>query len=72
MKKIVIETKTSIRRVDLVLCNVYGKHFYSKIKRGQIYVYFSKHLSDEQLNQICKQLSLEVFSKSSARAILRN
>ena len=72
MKKIVIETKISIRRVNNVMKEVYGGHFYSQIKRGQIYIYCSTHLSDEQLYRICNSLSLELVSKSSARAVLRH
>ena len=49
MKKIVIETKISIKRVNNVLRTVCGDGFCSKPKRGQIYVYCSNHISDEQL-----------------------
>lgn len=71
MKKIVIETKMSIRSVKDAIKKVTGKGCSSKFKRGQIYVYCSDHITDEQLIQICDKLSLEIISKSGARATLR-
>lgn len=72
MKKIVIETRTSLKKVNDAIKKVYGDEFSAKFKRGSIYVYFQKHISDEQLDKLCKELSLELVSKSSARATLRH
>lgn len=72
MKKIVIETKMPIRRVNSVIKEVYGDNFYSSLKRGQVYIYCATHISDAQIYQICNSLSLELVSKSSARAVLRH
>lgn len=72
MKKIVIETKTSINRVNAIIKKAYGENFYSKIKRGHIYIYCATNISDKQLFQICDSLSMELVSKSSARAVLRH
>ena len=71
MKKIVIETKMSIRNVKDTIKKVTGKGCSSKFNRGKVYVYCSDHITDEQLSQICDKLSLEIISKSGARAILR-
>ena len=72
MKKIVIETKISIKRVNSIIRKIYGQNFFSKFKRGQIYVYCYEHISDDQLFQICQELSLEIVSKFPARATLRH
>lgn len=72
MKKIVVETKMPLRRINRVIKGVCEQAFSSQIKRGQIYIYFSKHLTDEQLIKIAQMLSLEIISKSSARAVLRH
>lgn len=71
MKKIVIDTKMPIRSVKDTIKKVTGKGCSSKYMRGQVYVYCSDHITDEQLNQICDKLSLDIISKSGARAILR-
>ena len=72
MRKMVLQTKLSRRRITDVIKRRVNVPFTITVKRGQLYVFFAQHIDETVVASIARSLCMEVVSMSSARATLRH
>ena len=72
MRKMVLQTKLSRRRITDVIKRRVNVPFTITVKRGQLYVFFAQHIDETVVASIARSLCMEVVSRSSARATLRH
>lgn len=72
MKMVYIQgKKISERRARNTVKKIYGSsNFKSCYKRGEIHMYFEDFITENQVNQIARELDLKIVKCSSVRAIL--
>lgn len=72
MRKMVLQTKLSRRRITDVIKRRVNVPFTITVKRGQLYVFFAQHIDETVVASIARSLCMEVVSMSKARVTLRH
>ena len=72
MRKMVLQTKLSRRRITDVIKRRVNVPFTITVKRGQLYVFFAQHIDETVVASIARSLCKEVVYMSKARVTLRH
>ncbi|MCI8353029.1 MAG: hypothetical protein HFJ58_05530 [Clostridia bacterium] len=70
-KMVITEKRLSKKKVDSVVRGHYQGKFTIRYKRGQIFLFFpGKDLDYSQVQEISKDLGMQIISKSFVRAVI--